>query len=166
MPQPNQDNYHGSNLEPRVAKLETGLEILTRDVTSLANVVREQSRNIESEIQKLAVAVTQAAAPKKTEWHTLIALAALILAIGSAVFIPLNQKIQSNKDDVISLTAVYRQHEMLSGHPVEMNEIKHIEERLNKLELTEDERNKADLMELREIRKKITEYHMTAIVPK
>ena len=52
------DGLHSHNLEPRVAKLETGLEILTRDVSNLVVVVRDQSRNIEGEIQKLVVAVT------------------------------------------------------------------------------------------------------------
>lgn len=143
------DSQNNHNLEPRVAKIETGLEIVTRDVTTLGNVVREQSRNIETEIQKLAVAVTQAAAPKKTEWHTLIALAALIMVIGSAIFVPLNQKIQANKEDITAVSTAYHKHETQDGHSVELVEIREL-----KAKVTELEANNKDA-----IRKELDEYH-------
>lgn len=106
------------NLEPRVAKLETGLEILTRDVTSLAQVVREQSTNLEHEVQKLAVAVTQASGPRKTDWQTILSAIMLIMAIGSAVFWPLNQTAQNNKTDLQALTLKFEDHQKLNLHPV------------------------------------------------
>ena len=81
-----------THLEPRVAKLEAGLEMLTRDVASLAQITRDQGGNIEKQIKDLAVGVTQAAAPRKTDWSILIALAMLIMAIGSAVFWPIHQQ--------------------------------------------------------------------------
>lgn len=105
-------------LEPRVAKLETGLEILTRDVTTLASVVREQGSNIEHEIQKLAVGVTQAAGPRKTDWSTIISALLLIMAIGSAVFWPLNQTSQNNKSDIQQLSQEFKNHQQLDNHPV------------------------------------------------
>ena len=116
------DNNHDTNpvinLEPRVVKLETGLEILTRDVSNLAQVVREQSRNIEHEIQKLAIGVTQAAAPRTTDWRTIISALFLVMAIGSAVFWPLNQTVTGVKQESQSVAAEFRQHEQLQLHPV------------------------------------------------
>lgn len=160
-----------TNLEPRVAKLETGLEILTRDVTTLATVVREQSRNIEAEIQNLAVAVTQAAGPKKTDWSLFIGFIMLILTIGSAVFWPINQTAESNKTAIHELGSLVASHVALDSHPVANVILKSLEDkvnrdfvqinaRLNKLESINDERNKSDIEELREIKKKVIGYHM------
>ncbi len=157
------NGYQTSNLEPRVAKLETGLEILTRDVTSLANVVREQSRNIETEIQKLAVAVTQASAPRKTEWPTLIATIMLIMAIGSAVFWPLNQTSANNKAEIHEVRDSIVNHLAQDSHPVTGEILKQMNVRLNKLEANEDQRNKDEIGELREIKRTIIKYHMGPI---
>lgn len=107
----------GAALEPRVAKLETGLELLTNSVSSLAQIVRDQGTNIESQIKDLAVSVTRAAAPRKTDWQTMISLCLLILAIGSAVFWPLNQTAQNNKEDIKTLTTLIREHVALDNHP-------------------------------------------------
>lgn len=91
------DNRKDLYLEPRVAKLEVGMERLTDDVRNLAVVVREQGSQMEGEIQKLVVAVTQASGPRKTDWSTIFAGIMLVLAIGSAVFWPLNQQVTDNK---------------------------------------------------------------------
>jgi cytochrome c biogenesis factor len=139
-----------------VAKLETALEILTRDVTSLAGMVREQSRNIEGEIQRLAVAITEANAPKKTEWTMLIHLGMLIIAIGSAIFWPLNQTALNNKEEIHELRQVVEAHVLSEGHPVTIS-------RLNKVESNNDERNKADMEELREIRKRVMVMHLSDV---
>ena len=152
----NDHEGHGTSLEPRAAKLETGLEILTRDVTSLAHVVREQSRNIEGEIQKLAVAVTQASAPRKTEWPVLIATLMLVMAIGSAVFSPLQQTAANNKADLQALQVTLQQHIAQEYHPVAGTLFKQMDARLNKLESSEEERNKAvrDSVRLQEMLRK------------
>jgi hypothetical protein len=106
----NNDRGGEAHLEPRVAKLETGLEMLTRDVASLAQIVRDQGNNIERQIRDLAIGVTQAAAPKKTDWQTLIASAMLIMALGSAVFWPLNQTAENNKNEIEKLHQKFDAH--------------------------------------------------------
>jgi predicted house-cleaning noncanonical NTP pyrophosphatase (MazG superfamily) len=117
-------------LEPRVAKLETGLEMLTKDVASLAQIVRDQGTGIETQIRDLAVSVTQAAAPRRTDWQTLIALVMLIMAIGSAVFWPLNQTAQNNKQEIQQLTTLIREHTQLELHPVGKALLGRLEEQL------------------------------------
>ncbi len=107
-----------SQLEPRVAALEVGLDRLTADVKDLANVVRLQGQTVEQEIQKLVVAVTQAQGPKKTDWGTIIAFVGLLLAIGSAVFWPLNQKTEWLMKNQETLQAKVEAHERLDSHPV------------------------------------------------
>lgn len=107
-----------SMLEPRVAKLETGLEILTRDVATLAQVTREQGINIEKQIQQLAVGVTQASGPRKTDWSVIISALFLVMAISSAVFWPLNQTSQNNKVEVQALEQKISDHFKLPLHPV------------------------------------------------
>lgn len=106
------------HLEPRVAKLETGLDMLTKDVASLAQIVRDQGTSIENQIRELAVNVTAAAAPRKTDWQTLIALVMLIMAIGSAVFWPLNQTAQENKIALQHIEQKFDTHTQLQLHPV------------------------------------------------
>jgi len=107
-----------SHLEPRVAKLEVGMERLTDDVRSLAAVVREQGSQMEQEIQKLVVAVTQAAGPRKTDWSTIFAGLMLVMAIGSAVFWPLSQTSEDNKKAVQTLSDQIDEHNKLQLHPV------------------------------------------------
>ena len=105
-------------LEPRVAKLEAGLDILTKNVTELTTAVRDVSTNLESKIERLTVAVTEAQAPKKTDWSVIISAMLLVMAIGSAVFWPLNQTSQNTKFDVQTLTTKFEEHEKLTLHPV------------------------------------------------
>jgi hypothetical protein len=161
------NEINNNYLEPRVAKLETGLEILTRDVSSLAGIVRDQGRNIEGEIQKLAVAVTQAGAPKKTDWATLISLAFLIIALGSAVFYPLNSQVQEIKEREAvfqsSVTHTAERQETLMNRELELVTLR-IDARLNKLESNDVDRNKADLEELRLIKSEILKSHMGKLV--
>lgn len=121
-------------LEPRVAKLEVGMERLTDDVRNLAMVVREQGSQMEGEIQKLVIAVTQAAGPRKTDWSTIFAGIMLVLAIGSAVFWPLNQTSQNNKDDLLLLRQELSSHKSLNLHPVGEARVDNIERRFTELD--------------------------------
>jgi len=123
-------NNFDTHLEPRVAKLETGLEILTRDVSSLAQITREQGTSIERQIRELAIGISQAAAPKKTDWGTLIAAIMLVMAVGSAVFWPLNQTSQNAKTAVEALAADYHSHTTLELHPVGKALLGRVEEQM------------------------------------
>lgn len=120
-------------LEPRVAKLEVGLDRLTEDVRDLAGVVRTQGQVVEQEIQKLIVAVTQASGPRKTDWGTIISALFLIMAIGSAVFWPLNQTSQDNKDSLKALHAEFIEHKNLMMHPVGAARVVYMEQKFNEL---------------------------------
>lgn len=123
-------SYNPVYLEPRVAKLEVGMERLTDDVRNLAIVVREQGTQVEQEIQKLVVAVTQAAGPRKTEWSTIIAGVMLVLAIGSAAFWPMNQTLQDNKANIQSMQIKIDDHSKIANHPVGEALINRLESRL------------------------------------
>ena len=94
------DDTTNKPLEPRVAKLEVGLDRLTDDVRSLAAIVRDKGSNVEKQLNQLTVAVTQAAGPRKTDWTVIISAVFLVLAIGSAVFWPLNQQVSDNKSQL------------------------------------------------------------------
>ena len=94
------DDTTNKTLEPRVEKLEVGLDRLTYDVRSLAAIVRDQGSNVEKQLNQLTVAVTQAAGPRKTDWTVIISAVFLVLAIGSAVFWPLNQQVSDNKSQL------------------------------------------------------------------
>jgi len=106
------------HLEPRVAKLETGLETLTRNVSELAAVMRENAVATNTKIDNLIVSVTQAQAPKKTEWGVLISAFGLILALGAAVLVPLNNSTQENKNMIEACHQVLVKHMELDMHPV------------------------------------------------
>src|ERR1039457_3194094 len=89
------------NLEPRVAKLEVGIETLTREISELGKIVREESGSKALQIAAPSTAVERAAAPRSTNWGNLIAAAALVIAVGAAVISPLKEQIgQSGVEDV------------------------------------------------------------------
>lgn len=131
-----------AHLEPRVAKLEVGLDRLTEDVRSLAGIVRDQGANVEKQLQSLTIAVTQAQAPRKTDWNIVISGGLLIMALGSAVFWPLNQTENNNKDAIDRLTVKFEQHENLDEHPVGKSLMQQLGSRLAILE--DQRRSEAD----------------------
>jgi len=91
--------------EGRIVRLETGLQQVSDTVEKLAGVVHEQSNDIreqsaivERELKALAVAITQAAAPRKTDWHLVVNVIGVALAIGALVFIPLNMQLRHESE--------------------------------------------------------------------
>jgi hypothetical protein len=135
----NSDNYKDNimsdqtpttQLEPRVVKLEAGLDILTKNVTELTTAVRENANNLEGKIERLTVAVTEAQAPKKTDWSIVISAVFLILALGSAIFWPLNQSTQDNKSRLEEYHKEMVDHQKLDMHPVGMALVQRLEDQL------------------------------------
>ena len=118
-------------LEPRVAKLETGLDILTQNVQNLTTAVRENSIAMEDKLERITIAVTQAQAPRKTDWSIVISGMLLVMAIGSAVFWPLNQTAQNNKFDVQLLESKFEDHQKLTMHPVGAAKVETLEKSLD-----------------------------------
>lgn len=134
-------NQRDTNLEPRVAKLEVGLERLTEDVRSLASVVRDQGATVEKQLTELTVAVTQAAGPRKTDWSLIISAVLLVMAIGSAAFWPLNQTVEENKSALENLNQSFQTHSQLPLHPVGHLMLQKLEFKLKENE----ESNKRDI---------------------
>jgi hypothetical protein len=127
------DQTPTTHLEPRVAKLEAGLDILTRNVTDLTQAVRDNANNLEGKFERLTVAVTQAQAPKKTDWSMVISAVFLILALGSAVFWPLNQISQDNKISIQRLDSQIDAHERIEMHPTGLDKVKNMGEKYDTL---------------------------------
>jgi len=111
-------NDVNSGWEPRVAKLETSMEMLTNNVNTLTNNVRDQGVDIEKQLRELTASINLVASPKQTNWSTIIAAIALILALGAAVFAPLNMRINENKISIEKLSGFHFDHEKLPLHPV------------------------------------------------
>lgn len=106
------------HLEPRVARLEAGLETLTKNVSDIAVAMRDNSVATNAKIDQLAIAVTNANAPKKTDWSLFISIGFFILALGSAVFWPLNKQTQDNKQQVENYHDSMVEHVKMDNHPV------------------------------------------------
>jgi hypothetical protein len=85
---------------------------------------------MESEIQKLVVAVTQAAGPRKTDWSTIIAAVMMVMAIGAAVLIPLNNATQDNKAALERHHESLVEHQRLDMHPVGLALVQRMEGQL------------------------------------
>ncbi len=127
-------------LEPRVAKLEVGLDKLSDTVKDLAGIVRSQGEMTEKSIQSLTIAVTKAQGPRQTDWGTIISAIFLMLAVGSAVFWPLNKTCEENKDNIKNLQVALENHVKLDMHPVGIALVQRLEERLtNHEKLNQDE---------------------------
>jgi hypothetical protein len=131
-----------TQLEPRVAALEVGLDRLTADVKDLANVVRAQGQTVEQEIQKLVVAVTQAQGPKKTDWGTLILGLMLILSLGAAVLVPINNNSSDNKASIQLVDQKFEAHQALAGHPLNTQKIEGLQKDLEDKWTTYKEQHK------------------------
>ena len=169
IPRMNNDEYKSPTLEPRVAKLEVGLDRLTEDVRSLAGIVREQGSQVESEIQKLVIAVTQASGPRKTDWSVIISAVLLVMAIGSAAFWPLNQTTQENKQTISVLEEKYDSHSAIANHPVGAALVSRLELELKLLR----DKHEGDIKQAHEDAKewnalttKITELQLSALEKK
>lgn len=106
------------HLEPRVARLETWAETLTKNVNELAQTMKEYSVDTNKKLDTLMVSVTQAQAPKKTDWSLFMSIAFFILALGSAVFWPLNKTSQDNKVALETMVNKFDTHQQLELHPV------------------------------------------------
>lgn len=128
------------HLEPRVVKLEAGLDSLTKSVSELTLVLRENSSVLDNKIDKLTIAVTQAQAPQKTDWSMIISAIFLILALGSAVFWPLNQTANNNKEAIQAAEIKLDSHLHLEQHPVGAALMQRLEGELKGHQLL-DERN-------------------------
>jgi len=133
------NNLH---LEPRVAKLEAGLEILTKSVSDLTGTIRDNNSSMEEKIERITVAVTQAQAPRRTDWSVIISAVLLVMAIGSAVFWPLNQTSQDNKVTVSELSKDYSTHVNLDSHSVSAVLLNRLEENFQVLSKDTEERMK------------------------
>ena len=135
---PDQNDRH---LEPRVARLETGLEVLTRNVSEMVVSIRENANTTNQKIDSLVVAVTTAQAPKKTDWSLFISIGFFILALGSAVFWPLNKGVQDNKDSIVRNHESMVEHQKLDMHPVGMAKVEAL---MKDLDMTRGELVKRD----------------------
>lgn len=90
------------NLEGRIGKVETHLDGVTRqigslttDIKELAQSVRLQGENTESQIRGLLVAVTTAGGPKAVDWMTIWTAIGVIFTIGIAAFTPMVMSINN-----------------------------------------------------------------------
>lgn len=75
-------------LEPRVAVLETSVEQLTDNVEKLV----AHSEKVERSISDLSVLITKVSAPRKTDWQTIISFVFLLGTVVSAIYWPLNMR--------------------------------------------------------------------------
>lgn len=139
-------NGRGAITEGRMVAVETRMETVTTSLQNVANdirdlsaVVRQQGTNIEGQISQLLVAVTQASAPRKTDWQTLIAGVGLILAIGAAAFSPLLLRLNDVQNGLGRLEAREEKHEALPMHPVGMARLDAIERITNERTLANAE---------------------------
>lgn len=124
------DNIDRSHLEPRVARLETGLETLTRNVSDLTVTLREYASETNHKLDTLSVSVTTAAGPRRTDWSVIFAGIALIIAIGAAAIVPLNNSTNDNKSNISRTDDILSDHMKLNLHPVGAALLQRLEEQI------------------------------------
>jgi len=107
-------------LRTRIAVVERDLTTLTTDVRDLMKVVRD-----------LATTVTEAKAPRRVDWFPLVGAAmsaiVLIMAIGSAVIVPLNGEVNALKATQYRQRDRFDTHSMLPLHPVGASKVENLE---------------------------------------
>ena len=124
------NNDSQAHLEPRVARLETGLETLTRNVNDLTIAMRDNNTEVGRKLDALSVSVTTASGPRRTDWSVIIGALGLIMVIGAAVFVPLNNMANDNKIAIQKSMDVMTDHMKLTLHPVGQALIQRLEEQI------------------------------------
>ena len=119
-----------AHLEPRVARLEVGLETLTKNVSDLTITIRDNNLEVSRQLAALQVSVTTAAGPKRTDWGVILTAIGLILAIGAAVFVPINNSTKDNKDAIMKVQDTMAEHIKLNLHPVGQALVQRLEEQI------------------------------------
>ena len=127
MPEPH------NHLEPRVARLETQLSTLAKDITDLSDVVKDLAKGTAAQIKDLLVAVNSAAAPRPTNWVMFISGTALVMAIGAAVLNPVSARVLILEHRVEELHNSVAAHSLLPIHPVAAKEVEYLKERIERL---------------------------------
>ena len=129
-----EDEYMSDNtqahLEPRVARLEVGLETLTKNVSDLTITIRDNNLEVSRQLAALQVSVTTAAGPKRTDWGVILTAIGLILAIGAAVFVPINNSTKDNKDAILQVQTTMSDHTKMTLHPVGQALVQRLEEQI------------------------------------
>jgi len=129
-----EDEYMSDNtqahLEPRVARLEVGLETLTKNVSDLTITIRDNNLEVSRQLAALQVSVTTAAGPKRTDWGVILTAIGLTLAIGAAVFVPINNSTKDNKDAILKVQDMMADHMKLTLHPVGSALVQRLEEQI------------------------------------
>ena len=122
-------------VEATVKTLDADLRSVARDVRDLAAVVRGQGENIQIQIQQLMVAVTTAAAPRRTDWAAVlgvgIAAMVLIMAIGAAALSPMYLRINDTQSALLDTEKRLKEHTDLKMHPVSEAKIDYLEKTFN-----------------------------------
>ena len=121
-------------LEPRLAKVEgqfeslaADMDVLAKDLRQLTGIVRTQGEQLTSQIQALSVSVTQAQAPRATDWQSIIAAVGLVLAIGTAAMSPLYLRMRDAFHVLEAQAGKLEEHTKLKLHPVGENRIDALE---------------------------------------
>ena len=157
------DEYMSDNtqahLEPRVARLEVGLETLTKNVSDLTITIRDNNLEVSRQLASLQVSVTTAAGPKRTDWSVILTAIGLILAIGAAVFVPINNSTKDNKDAIVRVQDTMTEHMKLNLHPVGQALVQRLEEQISAHTLLNDramkEHSERDTEEFNALDKKL-----------
>jgi hypothetical protein len=151
------DMMNDSQLEPRVVRLETGLDILTKNVNDIAISMRENAMNLDNKMGELTIAITTAQAPKKTDWSLFVSIGFFIMALASAVFWPLNQQTQNNKETIAQTHNSMVEHIKLDMHPVGLALVNRLEMQIKEHVSTNERELKThvdrDILEADETRK-------------
>jgi uncharacterized coiled-coil protein SlyX len=131
-----------TSLEPRVARLEEGMTQLAKTVNDLAITMRDNNAEVGKKLDSLNVAVTNAQAPKRTDWGTLILGLMLILSLGAAVLVPINNNASDNKASIQLVDQKFEAHQALAGHPLNTQKIEGLQKDLEDKWTTYKEQHK------------------------
>jgi hypothetical protein len=103
-----------ATVETQVGNLSENIRALAVDVRSLADTVSMQGKEFDRHLEKIMVLITQASAPKQTNWLGLISVSSaviiMLLAVGAAVFAPLSYRIGINETTLMKLNDVVQDH--------------------------------------------------------
>ena len=142
-----------SDMGPRVAKLESAVEMIGRELSDFIKVSRDNQSDTNRQIAALATATERAGAPRATNWQTLFAGLAFVISIGAGIWLVLQERIDRNREDTLAVERRDRvsyddqreqinklhnslvDHEKQIAHPVGLAEIINLKKNVDALNL-------------------------------
>lgn len=120
-----------TRLEADIHAVNESVKVISGNVDKLFNIVKQQGEHTADEVQKLMIAITQAAAPKKADMNAVFAGIGVVITIAVLAFTPLWIEVGRGMERDKELRIAIDDHSKQELHPVGKAKIEMLTVQLN-----------------------------------